>query len=258
LLYSDEGNDPQSAANYKKWPGLVEVVNQESRVTLVWCNGNEDCFYQGDTAALNQAIREFAKVDLKEHRVVILPQSKAKNQPYTWRLHIVNGIAASRFTDVPNQNEFYDVEPALYVYAGKNIQLNQLIIPDGMNVLGEDDLRTRYRKVIETASPRVLEFTLPMLASLNVHHLEDAQMIAKFLNDKNERISSSALRSIKQYGSEAKPLISELQAYSDKHPQNAAAIKELIDQFSSTEQLSEADAQYQIRHREIQKFLKTL
>ncbi|TWT63826.1 hypothetical protein [Rubinisphaera italica] len=36
-----EGNEPLAEANYDSWPGLIETINDESRVHYWWVNGNE-------------------------------------------------------------------------------------------------------------------------------------------------------------------------------------------------------------------------
>src|SRR5262245_35276259 len=69
------GNEPLSAVNYAKWPGLEAVVNDKARVYYSWVNGNENFYYFGTIADLNAALQNFAKADLKEHEVVIRPDA---------------------------------------------------------------------------------------------------------------------------------------------------------------------------------------
>ena len=45
------GNRTLNELNYNKWPGIVLLVNDPSRVYHVWVNGNEKFFYRGDLAA---------------------------------------------------------------------------------------------------------------------------------------------------------------------------------------------------------------
>ena len=95
------GNKKLSPGNYESWPGLAEVVNDPHRVYQRWVNGNEDCYYQGDTKALNAAMQKFSKAKLDIHQVVLLPgPNEAKcldgdKIACDWRLHILGGIAGA-------------------------------------------------------------------------------------------------------------------------------------------------------------------
>ena len=46
LLTSEAGNKELSAANYTDWPGLVEAINDKSRVHQVWWQRERELFLQ--------------------------------------------------------------------------------------------------------------------------------------------------------------------------------------------------------------------
>src|SRR5262245_33840096 len=57
----DFGNAPLSDANYTDWPGIMPVVNHAARVYHWWVNGNEEFYYEGDAAAVNETLKKFAE-----------------------------------------------------------------------------------------------------------------------------------------------------------------------------------------------------
>ena len=144
LMYSVSGNKPQAAGNYKEWPKLVEVVNDTSRVSLVWCNGDEHLSYQGETKSLNRVLQNFAAVESDELRVVLRPPLKdAKGKPADWQLHVTTGIATvviERNGETPVEDEC----PTLTIYLSDKIKLQDLVIPGELIVDQVEDLRARY------------------------------------------------------------------------------------------------------------------
>jgi hypothetical protein len=152
LLFTVEGNKPQSEANYEEWPKLVEVVNDPSRVRLVWCNGDEQLYYRGNTEALRRVVQKFSEVEADELRVVIRPALRIpKEQAFDWQLHITQGIASagiSRNGDTPVEDEC----PTLTIYVSENIKLPELIVPGNLVVDQLKDLKARYEKAKQTGN----------------------------------------------------------------------------------------------------------
>src|SRR5262245_44839900 len=100
LAHESFGNGP--LVRQPGWAnGLLEVVNLHSRVYSIWVNGNEHFYYQGDAAALNEAIRKFAAIKGGPRRLVLLP-GQGKTQSFSrkaidfdWQLHVPSGIYAA-------------------------------------------------------------------------------------------------------------------------------------------------------------------
>src|ERR1700678_4556702 len=67
------GNTP--VANQPEWvKGVLDVVNQESRVYSMWVNGNENFFYRGNAQALNEALKKYRAVETGgARRLILLP-----------------------------------------------------------------------------------------------------------------------------------------------------------------------------------------
>mgnify|MGYP007073179832 FL=1 len=153
LMYCVSGNEPQAEANYTEWPGLVDVVNDPTRVQLCWCNGDETLWYQGDTEALNRVLKEFGEAELSEHNVVLLPGdgplNKAKGTPsYDWMLHCVAGIAKARIERF-HLAKVQDLHPTLTIYVTDRIDLDALRIPEGVTLRQVTDLRERYEAALD-------------------------------------------------------------------------------------------------------------
>ncbi|MBS0202612.1 MAG: hypothetical protein JSS49_06900 [Planctomycetes bacterium] len=186
LLYTVEGNAPQSAENYKRWPGFVDVVNQPSRQQLVWCNGAESFYYSGDTQALNAILRDFAKVECPTHTVIFRP-GPLQNK-YDWHVAIVEGIA--RHHVVANRLQLVnDLDPVLTVYISDKLKLDSVVVPQEIQIRQLSDLRSRYldAQKDETAKPgadRLLEALDedPILKQLGAKDYEARiQQIASFV-----------------------------------------------------------------------------
>jgi len=91
------GNAPM--VNQADWaPGVLNVVNLQSRVYSRWVNGNEKFYYRGNAQDLNDALRKFAAVKDDIRQLILLPgpektQSFArKTVEFDWQLHVPSGI----------------------------------------------------------------------------------------------------------------------------------------------------------------------
>src|SRR5687768_5091056 len=67
------GNAPLGDGNFGDWPGILPVINDPNRIYQSWVNGNENFYFAGDTASLNQSLRHFAAVKTEAREVVLRP-----------------------------------------------------------------------------------------------------------------------------------------------------------------------------------------
>jgi hypothetical protein len=128
--------------------GVVEVVNLKSRVYFRWVNGNEDFFFRGDTAALNEALRRFAAVKDDLRQVILLPGSgktqtfEGKPVEYDFQFHVPSGIyrAVTKRT-----------HPVLTVYVNstKPRPIDRQKVDRWLPDLNSDSFQTRERAVQE-------------------------------------------------------------------------------------------------------------
>lgn len=162
LAMCERGNRPQSAKNYEKWPGLIDVINDPSRVALFWVNGDERMSFRGDTTALNRLLKEFSEVEAEERRLVLLPgpgrlsligktAEEAATDPEgnsaDYELHVIQGLVRGHAQHI-HAESIYDMHPTLTVYVTDRIDLHELEIPGNIKVLQHSDRRRRFEVAI--------------------------------------------------------------------------------------------------------------
>lgn len=139
LAFEEIGNAPLNERNYAERKGIMPIVNDKARVLMTWVNGNENLFYKGTTKELNAALGDFAKVEVKNHVVVMRagPADRCSLDnlpiPCNWELHVIGGIARSRATDDIEDLE-WQKDPVLTVYIGGDIDIDKLKIPKGVTL----------------------------------------------------------------------------------------------------------------------------
>jgi len=133
------GNGALSALNYTEWKGIMPLVNDRARVYEIWINGNEHLYYKGGAKELNVALANFAKVEVKNHVVVLRPGPAVRHgfdqtaYPYDWELHVIGGIAR-RFTNDNIEDLDRQKDPVLTVVIGGDIDLNKIEFPKGLTL----------------------------------------------------------------------------------------------------------------------------
>ncbi len=133
------GNRPMSELNYTLWKGIMPLVNDNARFYATWTNGNEHLYYKGTTKELNAALAHFAKVEVKNHVVVLAPGSGVqttfdkKPVAYNWELHVLGGLARTRATD--NAEDLYwQRDPVITIRVGGDVDLDKLEVPVGITL----------------------------------------------------------------------------------------------------------------------------
>ena len=198
------GNEPLSPANYTDWPGIAEVINDESRIFHLWGNGNEKTFYRGDTTALARTLGAFATTAIEERLVILRPgrgalaESEEKSTFYDWELGLVGGI--SRFLLEGQDAELvWEKHPTLTVYVGGNLDLDAIAIPDGITLVGVDELRERYTRGIRSSNERVRRYSAQLLAEADPYGAESAAAVARLVGDREvQNASERALAEFKK------------------------------------------------------------
>ena len=162
LKTDTKGNEPLSEQNYVEWKGIMPIVNDKARVYQVWVNGNEYFCYKGTTKELNVALAKFAKVEVKNHVVVLRPgpgeqrSFKKTPIPYDWELHVIGGDAGSEATDDIEDLE-WQKDPVLTVYIGGDIDLDKIEIPKGVTLRAAPGMSEEANKN-EAAQKKIEEF----------------------------------------------------------------------------------------------------
>ncbi|MCA8987554.1 MAG: hypothetical protein KDA78_07935 [Planctomycetaceae bacterium] len=161
----EEGNRPQSAANYTDWPGLIDAINDTSRVYRYWVNGNEMFRYRGEIADLNRMFEKLEAVEVPMIEVLILPQKAAgekpeeKPQPLVWELNIIGGIVKA-YVVHHHVEEAFAMHPVLTVYASSEVDLNQVVLPKKFKVSQLEDRRSHYLHACRSENALVKQHAL--------------------------------------------------------------------------------------------------
>lgn len=138
------GNEPLNEKNYTEWKGIMPLVNDKARVYEIWVNGDERFLYKGNTKELNAALANFAKVEVKNHVVVLRAGPGVGHSfhnaeiPYNWELHVVGGIARMRANDNIEDLQ-WQKDPVLTIYVAGDIDLDQPEIPEKVTLRGAPD-----------------------------------------------------------------------------------------------------------------------
>lgn len=158
LLISEPGNKPQPEANYTDWPGVINAVNDPSRVMLVWVNGNEQLMYAGTADDLNRVIGKFAATNVPKLELRLLPANadlkSVKEGPqfivkYDWSIEL-NGGVAKAFAVAQELDPVMPLHPVLTVYVSDRIDLQQLNIPQNLIIAQRDDRKTQLQEAMKS------------------------------------------------------------------------------------------------------------
>ena len=159
------GNKQFSKANFSDWPNVMPVVNDTHRVYHSWVNGNENFYFQGNTEALNLALKSFALVTAEKRTVILRPApgrvssfNGEQKFVFNWQLHLLGGIAKHMSTRDQGSN-VWDPNPELTIYVGGDIVLNMIEIPQNVDVLQLADLKARYEKSLKSTHQDVRGWT---------------------------------------------------------------------------------------------------
>ena len=178
-----EGNAPLSNLDDKAWPGLLAVLNDESRALYTEGPTTEQtAFYRGDTTALERVLGAFANVAIEERVVVLLPGRgegfpwSDKDSPYDWRLEVNQG---EPWTPISAEYRalIRSPHPTLTVFVGGTVDLERLRIPRAITVVGVGTLRESYRQALLSDDENVRSLAAWQLSQLDPYGKESAAAV---------------------------------------------------------------------------------
>jgi hypothetical protein len=260
----DFGNAPLGAANYRQWKGVMPVVNHAGRVYHTWVNGNEHFYYQGDTDALNDALRRFAAIEADVREVVLRPGTgetksfRGKKVTYDWLLHIQGGISRQE----EKGTNIWDKHPTMSVFVGcDNVELEKIKIPEGVVVLEVADLTARYLKGLESDDHTVRGYAAYFLAKVDPYNRENAAAVARLLGDEESWVRSMAVGALARFGKQAESALPALRKASQSEQETERISKkcrEAIETVENAEDLKERLEERQKMLAKISKFRASL
>lgn len=257
----DFGNSALNEANFQDWPGIMPLVNHPSRVYHSWVNGNEHFFYQGDIAALNDALRKFAASKSEVHEILLRPApgevktfNGVKTIPYNWNLHIVGGIARHLST-LDQGSKVWSSSPTMTVCVGGGIDLEKIEIPKGVSIVDLTDLSRRYRDSFASKDKTVRGWGTGELAYLDPYDAENMTAIAKMLKDEDEWVKLNAVGVLAVFGKKAEsvlPTLREMLSTEDK--QLKASIEKTIEAIQHAKDTAEMEKEHRMILKTIREF----
>ncbi len=261
----DFGNNPLNAADYSDWPGIMPVVNHNTRVYHSWVNGNEHFYYRGNAEALNDVLKEFAAAKVPVRQVVLRPGpgmaqtfDPTKRIACHWQLHIVGGIAKA-MTRRDQGERIWSQHPTLTVFIGEEIAADRLSIPSEVTLLDLDELAQRYRLAFTSTHKDVRGWAAGQLASLDPYSDENMMMVARLLADPDDWIRLNAAGALAGFGSKAKPALPALRrCLESSSEQLKSRAQETITRIEGAQDKPEEERQFREALESIREFRRAL
>jgi hypothetical protein len=203
------GNAPLSDANYKDWPGLMPVLNHESRVYSVWVNGHETFYFSGNTASLHSELLRLAAASDLKAEVVFRPGPKKvssfqgeKSFDYDWDVDINGGIAR-HLTTLEKGDLVWSKNPVLTIYTGGQIDLAKLVVPPGLKVTRLSELKKRTTEALTSKDQTVRGWGCGVLANLDPYDPDIVKTVTGLLSDPVDWVRLNAASNIGSFGKKA-------------------------------------------------------
>ena len=235
------GNRPFTHHNYEDWPNVLPVINDTHRVYHSWVNGNEHFYFAGDTNAMNAALKNSAAIDADGLKIVLRPgpgKSGSFNSEQTfafdWMVHLRGGIARA-MSRRELGSSIWDPSPYLHVYDGQAIKLNEIEIPDGVEVFEIADLQNRYIKGLTSNNRTVRGWSCGHIARLNPYDADTMRKIAALLNDHDNWVKLNAAGALSVSTGVAREAIERLQAIKTDDEKLQKRISQSIDTLQKSE-----------------------
>lgn len=234
------GNEP---VHVQGFDGLDPVANHRSRVYWNWVNGQEQMFYRGEAAQLNDVLEAFADSPLEVHTVILRPgpgetiSFHGEAVPFNWSLEFYGGISA-HLTKEDKGDRFWPKWPVLWIHVDEErIRLEKLAVPENVQILEVSDLRQRYLDGLTSSDNTVRGWGCGHLASLDSSSLTDAVAVAKVLDDPDGWVRLNAAGAIRRYGATAQPLLPALneRLENETDPKVKARLQESMREIESAE-----------------------
>ncbi|NND96493.1 MAG: hypothetical protein HKN47_04085 [Pirellulaceae bacterium] len=216
LGMEDFGNKPIRGGNYESWPNVLPVINDTHRVYHRWVNGNETFFFRGDTDAVNESLENFVKIQCDIKEVVLRPGPtetsdlmQTKTVEFDWKLQLIGGIAAGMQREDMGE-KIWVTHPVMTIYIGRDISLDRLVIPHGVQVTQIAELQARYAEALGSSSKTVRGWACGNIAQLDPYNSAAMYRIAKMVTSEDKWVALNAAGALQGFGAKAKPALKQL------------------------------------------------
>ena len=257
------GNAPLNRLNFTEWPNVMQVVNDSHRVYHSWVNGNENCYFQGDTASLNSALKEFSKIEAEKLVVVLRPApatissfKRDRTFEFNWQLHLLGGIAKHMATR-DQGSLVWDPAPELTVYVGGAIELDQLEVPANVEVRQVSDLKQQYLKALSSTDQTVRGWTCGAIAALDRHDDDSMHAIAELLKDNEVWVRINAAGALAEFAPQRAKVIPILESIETEDEDLKTRIATTIQKLNTTGSPSVDRKSYSMRLKQISEYVES-
>ena len=265
-LGEESFGNAQVSAVQDGWPkGILEAINLESRVYSRWVNGNESFFFRGDLKAANEALRQFAAVELEIHEVLLRPGPGGTSTfdgtavACDWELHVPSGLylggaRREKGTQVYRQR----ANLTIWIHPDR-IQLDDLTIPKGVKALGLETLQERLLQGLQSQNQSVRGQAAYRLGSLPSLAESSVKPLVRALEDESGYVRVSAAGALSRLGGPAKSSLPAVRQAAEKaktsYRQSIEKAIELLQKPESPEDKARRESRSKLREA-IRKFLK--
>jgi hypothetical protein len=257
------GNKPLNSANYTEWPGIMETVNDTHRVYSSWVNGNEFFYYDGDVAAINEALEKFSGVQNQNKSVLFRPGSgevtsfdRRKKMKFRWNLHVMGGIS-KHVTTLEKGDKVWNPDPVLTVYVDKTIDLEKLVIPKDLKVTRLAVVKARVLDGLTSSDKTVRGWGCGELASLDPYDSASRDAIAALLKDPDDWVKLNAAGAIALFGKKAATALPALRsALASKDEQLRTTAQKTIEEIEKAPDRSAEERDRKAIEAQIEKAIK--
>ena len=211
------GNKPLSALNYPNWKGIIDVVNDKSRVYQRWVNGNEHMYYEGGIDDLNRVLKSLAAAEMPVHEVVLRPDAGVTNSfdatkppiKFNWQLHVVTGIARS-LTNSDKGDFVWPKHPRLTIHTAGDFDFSKLAVPKEVKLISIEQQCAVARLAMDSTDKSVRGWAAGVVAHLDQHDPANLAALERLLADEDDWVRLNAAGSIGRFGGAAKSAIPAL------------------------------------------------
>ena len=256
------GKEAFSESNYTTWPKIMPLVNSPNRVYHWWVNGSEGFFYQGDTASLNVALRQFAAIQSERLTVVLRPGpgttrtfDRKQTIEFDWNMELTGGISR-HMSKMQFGSEIWDPNPRLSIYVDERLDLNQLHFPKGAEVVELADLEKHYTKCLQSSDKSVRGWSCAYIAHLNPYNAESMRKIVAMLKDDNDWVKLNAAGALPHYEVFADEVIAELVAIDTDDEKLQQRIQQTIEKLRKSKTDPKVQEKFLRTQTAIHKFLE--
>ncbi|UCC21842.1 MAG: HEAT repeat domain-containing protein [Planctomycetota bacterium] len=260
----DFGNKPLREVEYQDWRGIMPCINHPNRVYHRWVNGGEGFYFSGNTQTLNDYLRKFAVLDASIREVAIRPGPATtwtfdgNTVTYDWQLELTGGFL-KYLTTLDKGSNIWSKWPTVTVYIGKDIELEKIGIPEGVEVIELRDLKKRHREALLSKDKTVRGWGAGRLARLDPYDKQSLESVAALLNDKDDWVRLNAAGALSVFGRKAQSILPSLrECLKTDNEELRKRVEQTIQAIENAKDTTDAEKEHGILLAEITKFVQSL